>query len=108
MDAGEAIEWYATISGIVAALMLASDLGRKVTGFGFVLFCTMNIAWIVHARSQPEGTGLMWQNGILFAVNLLGVYQYLLSAKNRRKMKEVAKAVDRFEQKEAARAEGTA
>jgi uncharacterized membrane protein YphA (DoxX/SURF4 family) len=100
MTTAELIEWYATISGVVAALMLASDLGRKVTGFGFVLFCTMNIAWIIHARGQPEGGGLMWQNGILFAVNLLGVYQYLISAKNRRKMKVVAKAVEQFEKQE--------
>ncbi len=107
MTTAEIIEWYATISGVVAALMLASDLGRKVTGFGFVLFCTMNIAWIVHARSQPEGGGLMWQNGILFAVNLLGVYQYLVSAKNRRKMEVIEKAVEKFEEKEA-RAENAA
>jgi uncharacterized membrane protein YphA (DoxX/SURF4 family) len=107
MGTPELIEWYATISGVVAAIMLASDQGRKVTGFGFVLFCTMNIAWIVHAQTQPEGGGLMWQNIILFAVNLLGVYQYLLSAKNRRKMKVVEKAVEKFEEREAA-AEGKA
>ena len=100
-------EWYATISGVVAALMLASDLGRKVTGYGFVLFCTMNIAWIVFAQSQEDGAGLTWQNAILFGVNLLGVYQYLLSAKNRRKMKVVAQAVEKFEEREA-RAEGKA
>lgn len=100
MSSGDFVEWYATISGVVAALMLASDLGRKVTGFGFVLFCTMNIAWIVHAQTQPEGEGLSWQNGILFAVNLLGVYRYLLSSKNRRKMEVVEKAVEQFEQKE--------
>ncbi len=103
MSTAELIEWYATISGVIAAIMLASDLGRKVTGFGFVLFCTMNIAWIVHARGQPEGGGLMWQNGILFAVNLLGVYQYLLSAKNRRKMRVIKEAVQEFEEKEAER-----
>jgi uncharacterized membrane protein YphA (DoxX/SURF4 family) len=103
MPTSEIIEWYATISGVIAALMLASDLGRKITGFGFVLFCTMNIAWILHARTQPDGGGLMWQNGILFAVNLLGVYQYLISAKNRRKMKVVAKAVEQFEEREAQR-----
>jgi uncharacterized membrane protein YphA (DoxX/SURF4 family) len=103
MSTGEIVEWYATISGVIAAIMLASDLGRKVTGFGFVLFCTMNIAWIAHAQSQPEGGGLMWQNGILFAVNLLGVYQYLLSAKNRRKMRAVKEAVQEFEAKEAER-----
>lgn len=101
MTTTEIIEWYATISGVVAALMLASDQGRKVTGWGFVLFCTMNIAWIVHAQTQPEGGGLMWQNGVLFAVNLIGVYQYLLSAKNRRKMKVIEKAVENFEEREA-------
>ncbi len=103
MTTAELIEWYATISGVIAALMLASDLGRKVTGFGFILFCTMNVAWIVHARTQPEGEGLMWQNGILFAVNLLGVYQYLLNAKNRRKMRVIKEAVEEFEAKEAER-----
>ncbi|HEX8535792.1 MAG TPA: hypothetical protein VF662_16655 [Allosphingosinicella sp.] len=103
MSTSELIEWYATVSGVIAALMLASDLGRKVTGFGFVLFCTMNVAWIVHARTQPEGGGLMWQNGILFAVNLLGVYQYLLSAKNRRKMRVIKEAVQEFEAHEAER-----
>ncbi len=107
MSSGDLVEWYATISGVIAALMLASDQGRKVTGLGFVLFCTMNVAWIVHAQSQPEGTGLTWQNGILFAVNLLGVYQYLLSSKNRRKMEVVDKAVEQFEEKEA-RAENAA
>jgi hypothetical protein len=67
----------------------------------------MNIAWIVFAQSQEEGAGLTWQNAILFGVNLLGVYQYLLSAKNRRKMKAVEKAVEKFEEREAA-AEGKA
>ncbi len=103
MSMAQLIEWYATISGVIAAIMLASDLGRKITGFGFVLFCTMNIAWIVHAQTQPEGGGLMWQNIVLFAVNLLGVYQYLLSAKNRRKMRVVKEAVEEFEAKEAER-----
>ena len=101
MNTGEVIEWYATISGVVAALMLAGDFGRKITGFGFILFCTMNIAWIVHAQSQPEGEGLTWQNVILFGVNLLGVYQYLLSPKNRRKMKAIEEAAEQFEAKEA-------
>ncbi|HEX8571582.1 MAG TPA: hypothetical protein VF759_02395 [Allosphingosinicella sp.] len=100
-------EWYATISGVVAALMLASDLGRKVTGYGFVLFCSMNIAWILFAQSQEDGAGLIWQNAILFGVNLLGVYQYLLSSKNRRKMKAVEAAVERFEERES-KAEGAA
>ena len=101
MSVTDIAEWYATISGVAAALMLASDLGRKVTGYGFVLFCTMNIAWILFAQSQEDGAGLIWQNGILFGVNLLGVYRYLLSAKNRRKMKAVEAAVETCEEREA-------
>ena len=102
MNLAELLEWYATISGIIAAIMLAGDFGRRVTGLGFILFCTMNIAWIAFAQMDDTG-GLMWQNIILFAVNLLGVYQYLLSAKNRRKMKVVAKAVEKFEAQEEQR-----
>ena len=98
----EILEWYATISGVIAALMLASDLGRRVTGFGFILFCTMNIAWIAFAQMDDTG-GLMWQNILLFGVNLIGVWQYLLSPKNRRKMRAVKQAVEEFEAREAER-----
>ncbi len=101
MPSADIIEWYATITGIIAALMLASDLGRRVTGWGFVLFCTMNVAWIVWARGQEEGAGLIWQNAVLFAVNLLGVWRFLLSAKNRRKQEAIAEAVEEFEEQEA-------
>ena|SRR3712207_4795667 len=100
MKIADILEWYATISGVIAALMLAGDWGRRITGFGFVLFCTMNIAWIVFAQ-MDDTAGLMWQNIILFGVNLLGVYQYLLSPKNRRKMRAVKEAVEEFEAKEA-------
>jgi uncharacterized membrane protein len=94
------LEWYATISGIIAAIMIAGDFGRRISGLGFILFCTMNIAWILFAQSQPDGGGLTWQNGILFGVNLLGVWQYLLSPKNRRKMEVIQEAVEEFEEKE--------
>jgi uncharacterized membrane protein YphA (DoxX/SURF4 family) len=103
MTTAEILEWYATISGVIAALMLASDMGRRITGFGFVLFCTMNIAWIAFAQMDDTG-GLMWQNILLFFVNLLGVWQYLLSPKNRRKMRAIKEAVEEFEAKEAERA----
>ncbi len=104
MTIAEILEWYAMVSGVAAALMLAGDFGRRVTGFGFVLFCTMNIAWIAFAQMDETG-GLLWQNAVLFAVNLIGVWQYLLSPKNRRKMEAVAEAVEKFEESEQAKAE---
>jgi hypothetical protein len=74
---GEILEWYATGSGIVAAFMLAGDFGRRVTGFGFVLFCTMNLAWIGFALIDETG-GLVTQNVVLFFINLFGIYRYLI------------------------------
>ncbi len=102
----EVLEWYATIAGIIAAILVASDLGRRITGTGFVIFCTMNVAWIAWAQTQEDGGGLTWQNAILFGVNLIGIWQYLLSPKNRRKMEVVKEAVQEFEQQE--KAEGRA
>lgn len=99
MKLADILEWYATISGIIAALMLAGDFGRRVTGFGFILFCTMNVAWIAFAQIDDTG-GLMWQNIVLFFVNALGIYQYLLSPRNRRKMEAVKEAVQEFEERE--------
>jgi hypothetical protein len=76
----EMLEWYATASGIVAALMIAADWNRQVTGWGFVLFCTMNAAWIGFAMIDETG-GLVTQNVVLFFVNLLGIYRYLVRRK---------------------------
>jgi hypothetical protein len=76
----EILEWYATISGIVAALMIAADINRKVTGWGFVLFCTMNVAWIWFGTID-ETVGLTTQNVVLFAINVLGIYRYLVRKK---------------------------
>ena len=71
------LEWYATISGIAAALMIAADWGRRVTGWGFVLFCTMNVAWIWFGLIDETG-GLTTQNAVLLAINALGIYRYLI------------------------------
>ena len=76
MTLADILEWYATISGIVAALMIAADVNRKVTGWGFVLFCTMNFAWIGFGMIDETG-GLTTQNVVLLAINLLGIYRYL-------------------------------
>lgn len=77
MTLSEILEWYATISGIIAAFMLAGDFGRRVTGFGFVLFCTMNLAWIGFALIDETG-GLVTQNIVLFFINAFGIYRYLI------------------------------
>lgn len=73
----EILKWVASISGMIAALMVAGDLGRRVTGWGFVLFTGSSIAWIVAGFLDAEGA-LATQNVVLFGINLLGIWRYLI------------------------------
>jgi hypothetical protein len=76
----DAVKWFASISGMVAALMVSLDSGRRITGWGFVLFVFSSIAWIASGLLDEEGA-LTTQNFVLFAINLLGVYRYLIRKK---------------------------
>ena len=40
------IEWIASIGTVLAASMIAFDMGRRATGWGFVLFCVVSALWI--------------------------------------------------------------
>ncbi len=73
----EILKWTASISGMVAALAVASDLGRRLTGWGFVLFLLSSAAWIT-AGLLDEEPALSTQNAVLFVINLFGVYRYLI------------------------------
>ena len=90
------LEWIAAIGTIVAAALLAADLGRRVTGFGFVLFCVVAIAWIVASLTgEPPAYPIAVMNGLLLAINAWGVWQFLLNPKKKR---EIDKADEIAEQ----------
>jgi hypothetical protein len=74
------LKWFASGSGILAALMVSLDSGRKVTGWGFVIFVASSIAWFAGAILSHDWA-LGTQNMVLFAINLLGVYRYLIRKK---------------------------
>ena len=74
------LKWFATVSGIIAAFMVASDYGRKTTGWGFVIFVGSSIAWIAGAILAGDGA-LTTQNAVLLGINLFGVYRYLIRKK---------------------------
>ena len=40
------IEWLAALGAIIAAGLVAADLGRRWTGIGFVVFVVVSVAWI--------------------------------------------------------------
>lgn len=68
--------WVALAATCIAALMTASNLGAKVTGWGFVVFTIGAVAWIVVGAStgQPQ---LLWSNIFLGLVDLFGIWRWL-------------------------------
>ncbi len=74
------LKWFASGSGIVAATMVSLDLGRRLTGWGFVVFIASSLAWVAGAVLTKD-FALGTQNVVLFAINLLGVYRYLILKK---------------------------
>ena len=72
----DTISWVATIATVIAALMTASNLGSRITGFGFAVFTAGALCWI-GVGTMTHQPALMWTNIVLFAVDLFGVWRWL-------------------------------
>ena len=68
--------WIAPVATAIAAVMTASNLGARVTGWGFVVFTLGSIAWSIVAIATGQ-TNLLWSNGFLTLVNLVGIWRWL-------------------------------
>ena len=70
------ISWVATAATIIAACLTASNLGPRVTGYGFGVFTIGSIAWLTHGAltAQPA---LLWTNVAMTGLNLFGVWRWL-------------------------------
>lgn len=90
------LEWIAAFGTMLAAGLVAADLGRRVTGFGFVLFCAVAVTWIVSGLTS-DAMPIAAMNGVLLLINMWGVWQYLLSPKNRRVMEKMEPVRERVE-----------
>jgi hypothetical protein len=73
-----ALQYYGAAAGVIAALIVSLDLGRKPTGWAFVLFVTSSIALIGWGFLQEDSEGIGWQNAVLLLINAIGVYRYLI------------------------------
>jgi len=73
----ETLKWAASLTGIAAAFMVSLDHGRRVTGMGFIVFVFSSLCWIASSLLDAEGA-LGTQNFALLAINLFGVYRYLI------------------------------
>lgn len=97
------LEWIAAIGTMLAAGLIAIDLGRKVTGFGFVLFCAVSITWVVSGLVN-DTMPIAVMNGILLLINAFGVWQYLINPKKKKVIDKVERYAAKVE-KEVAREE---
>jgi hypothetical protein len=73
----DVVKWAASISGMIAAFIVSLDAGRRWTGWGFVLFVGSSVCWFAGSW-LTEDWALGTQNTVLFGINLLGVYRYLI------------------------------
>ena len=70
------VSWVATIATIFAASLTASNLGARITGYGFIVFTVGSIAWFTLGMltGQPA---LIYTNIVMTALNLFGVWRWL-------------------------------
>lgn len=90
------LEWIAAIGTMCAAALIALDLGRKVTGWGFVLFCLVSLTWVASGLTS-DAMPIAAMNAILLLINAWGVWQYLLSPKNKRVMDRLEPVAEEIE-----------
>jgi len=72
------LQYYGAAAGVVAAAVVSLDLGRKPTGWAFVLFVTSSLALIAWGFLGEDNEGIGWQNIVLLVINAVGVYRYLV------------------------------
>ena len=75
------LEWSAAIGTMIAAATIAADIGRRATGWAFVLFSVVAVIWMI-AGYLADTSALIAQNGVLLLINLWGVWQYLVQKKS--------------------------
>ncbi len=72
------LQYYGAAAATLAALVVSLNLGRRWTGWAFVVFVTSSTALIAWGFWQDDSEGIGWQNIALLIINLVGVYRYLI------------------------------
>lgn len=68
--------WVASAATMIAAVMVAANLGSRVTGWGFVVFTVGSVSWSLVAVISGQNS-LLLTNGFLTLVNIAGVWRWL-------------------------------
>ena len=88
------LSWVATIATITAATITASNLGSRITGYGFIVFTVGSIAWFSLGIATGQ-QALVWTNAALTVLNLFGIWRWL---GRQAKVEEGAKAASEASQ----------
>lgn len=75
----DGFQYYGAAAATLAALIVSLNLGRRITGWAFVLFVTSSIALILWGFLSEDSEGIGFQNVALLGINLVGVWRYLIS-----------------------------
>jgi hypothetical protein len=75
----DALQYYGAGAATLAALIVSLNIGRRWTGWAFVIFVTSSIALIGWGFLQVNSEGIGWQNIAMLAINIVGVWRYLIS-----------------------------
>jgi quinol-cytochrome oxidoreductase complex cytochrome b subunit len=73
------LQYYGAGAATIAALVVSLNLGRRITGWAFVLFVTSSIALTGWGFLDEDSEGIGWQNIALLVINAVGVWRYLIS-----------------------------
>ena len=72
----DTISWVATAATVLAALITASNLGARITGYGFGIFLVGSLAWTANGLMTDQ-PALTWTNVLLTGLNLFGMWRWL-------------------------------
>lgn len=79
MASMELLRLFASVTTVVAAILVAINVSPKVTVIGFCVFIAASIAWMADGWFDNK-TSLLIQNAILLLVNIAGVWRWLPKA----------------------------
>ena len=70
------LPWVATAATVTAATMTASNLGSRITGYGFIVFTAGSVCWLTIGLTTGQ-SALLWTNVVLTFLNLFGIWRWL-------------------------------
>ena len=76
METLKGLKWTGTATGIAGALWIALNIATS--GRGFSLFAISATCWTVAGRMMREPS-LVLLHGVFLAINLLGIYRWLIA-----------------------------